>query len=233
MLFVLCCANRAVRDMLAQGVSDPYCRFIPPGEFQSMKKYDVTGVGLNLGTAEEYIKKTVRQSLSTAVCSFEAVLFAANRSAGNQECHGQKSCTMIPSFGVLCQQVCTKSQDHAGVTMVLYVVQGRTLPRGSNADGGVWVVGLSKGSEADRAGIQQGDQLLWVADVELTAVSPFQAATLIAGPDDSSTDSPVTLRVQKADGRVLDITVQRPARYLPSPVSSSLQERGEGRTVRG
>jgi hypothetical protein len=45
--------------MLAQGVSDPYCRFIPPAEFASMKKYDVTGVGLNLGTAEEYTKKTV------------------------------------------------------------------------------------------------------------------------------------------------------------------------------
>lgn len=45
--------------MLAQGVADPYCRFIPPAEFASMKKYDVTGVGLNLGTAEEYTKKTV------------------------------------------------------------------------------------------------------------------------------------------------------------------------------
>jgi hypothetical protein len=45
--------------MLAQGVSDPYCRFIEPGDFAAMKKYDVTGVGLNLGTAEEYVKKTV------------------------------------------------------------------------------------------------------------------------------------------------------------------------------
>lgn len=61
----LVCTCRAVKDMLAQGVSDPYCRFIPPAEFQSMKKYDVTGVGLNLGTAEEYIKKTVR----TCFCS--------------------------------------------------------------------------------------------------------------------------------------------------------------------
>jgi hypothetical protein len=49
--------------MLAQGVSDPYCRFIEPGEFASMKKYDVTGVGLNLGTGEEYVKKTVRVNL--------------------------------------------------------------------------------------------------------------------------------------------------------------------------
>lgn len=48
---------------MAQGVSDPYCRFIEPGEFASMKKYDVTGVGLNLGTGEEYVKKTVRVNL--------------------------------------------------------------------------------------------------------------------------------------------------------------------------
>jgi hypothetical protein len=50
--------------MLAQGVSDPYCRFIAPGEFASMKKYDVTGVGLNLGTGEEFVRKTVRRRVA-------------------------------------------------------------------------------------------------------------------------------------------------------------------------
>ncbi|WIA44148.1 hypothetical protein OEZ86_010486 [Tetradesmus obliquus] len=161
--------HRVVREMLAQGVADPYCRFIPPAEFASMKKYDVTGVGLNLGTAEEYTKKT-----------------------------------------------------------------GRALPQSAAAadpNGGVWVVGLSKGSEADRAGMEQGDQLLRVADLDLSGTSPFQAATLIAGPDDSSTSSAVNLTVRKADGRRLDLTVQRPARYLASPVTSSLQERGGGREV--
>ena len=44
--------------MLAKGTSDPYTRFITPEEFESMRKYDVTGVGLHLGTAEEYVKKT-------------------------------------------------------------------------------------------------------------------------------------------------------------------------------
>jgi hypothetical protein len=39
------------------------------------------------------------------------------------------------------------------------------------------------------------------------------------------------LQVRKADGRRVDLTVQRPARYLPSPVVSSMQERG-GRQVR-
>lgn len=50
---------RAVRDMLARGLSDPYCRFIGPAELDAMKKYDVSGVGLNLGTAAEYVVKTV------------------------------------------------------------------------------------------------------------------------------------------------------------------------------
>ena len=45
---------------MAWGVSDPYCRFISPSELSAMKKYDVTGVGLNLGTAAEYSAKTVR-----------------------------------------------------------------------------------------------------------------------------------------------------------------------------
>lgn len=46
--------------MVARGLPDPYCRWVPPSEFAAMKKYDVTGVGLNLGTGEEYVKKTVR-----------------------------------------------------------------------------------------------------------------------------------------------------------------------------
>jgi hypothetical protein len=45
---------------MALGLSDPYCRFISPAELNSMKKYDVTGVGLNLGTAGEYASKTGR-----------------------------------------------------------------------------------------------------------------------------------------------------------------------------
>jgi hypothetical protein len=46
--------------MITYGLKDPYCRFIQPTELQAMKKYDITGVGLNLGTAEEYSLKTVR-----------------------------------------------------------------------------------------------------------------------------------------------------------------------------
>jgi len=38
-------------------------------------------------------------------------------------------------------------------------------------------------------------------------------------------------QVKKADGEVLDVTVQRPARYLASPVSSSLQQRYSGERV--
>ncbi len=51
---------RAIRDMLARGLSDPYCRFVPASELAAMKKYDVSGVGLNLGTAREFEVKTVR-----------------------------------------------------------------------------------------------------------------------------------------------------------------------------
>lgn len=49
---------RAIREMLAYGLNDPYTRFITPDEFQAMRKYDVTGVGLNLATAEEFTRKS-------------------------------------------------------------------------------------------------------------------------------------------------------------------------------
>lgn len=38
-------------------------------------------------------------------------------------------------------------------------------------------------------------------------------------------------QVKKADGQVVDMTVRRPARYLASPVSSSLQQRYSGERV--
>ena len=47
--------------MLAYGLKDPYMRFITPAEFEAMRKYDVTGVGLNLATAEEFTRKSGMQ----------------------------------------------------------------------------------------------------------------------------------------------------------------------------
>ena len=32
-------------------------RLITPEEFDTMRKYDVTGIGLNLGTAEDFVRK--------------------------------------------------------------------------------------------------------------------------------------------------------------------------------
>ena len=52
---------RAIREMLAYGLKDPYTRFITPPEFEAMRKYDVTGVGLNLATAEEFTRKSGMQ----------------------------------------------------------------------------------------------------------------------------------------------------------------------------
>lgn len=39
------------------------------------------------------------------------------------------------------------------------------------------------------------------------------------------------MQVKKADGEVVNVTVQRPARYLPTPVTSSLQQRYSGQRV--
>ena len=50
-------AHSAIREMLTR-LNDPYSRYLTPEEFQSMKKYDVSGVGLNLGTLEDLKSKT-------------------------------------------------------------------------------------------------------------------------------------------------------------------------------
>lgn len=69
---------RAIRDMLARGLSDPYCRFVPASELAAMKKYDVSGVGLNLGTAREFEVKTVRRAGGLPA---SAVILAGPRAA--------------------------------------------------------------------------------------------------------------------------------------------------------
>lgn len=39
--------------MIVLGVGDPYTRYLTRDEFRPMLKYDVSGVGINLGTAED------------------------------------------------------------------------------------------------------------------------------------------------------------------------------------
>jgi len=45
-------AYNAVRDMLKE-LNDPFTRFLTPQQFAPLSKYDVTGVGLNLGDGEK------------------------------------------------------------------------------------------------------------------------------------------------------------------------------------
>ncbi|KXZ42218.1 hypothetical protein GPECTOR_180g254 [Gonium pectorale] len=175
---------RAVRDLLARGLSDPYCRFIGPAELDAMKKYDVSGVGLNLGTANEFVVKT-----------------------GND----------LPA------------------------------PRDPSSGEGVYVVGVSKGSPADVAGIRQGDELLAVQGESLAETTPFRAAGLISGaveepPSDSGGEEgrsgggggkegrrkggpaaeEVRVVVRHAGGSEEELVLVRPTRRVPSAVSTSL-----------
>lgn len=63
-----------------------------------------------------------------------------------------------------------------------------TLPAGreagSDAGGeGVWVLGLIRGSAADEAGLEQGDQLLTLDGSALAGRSPFEVASLLQGQE--------------------------------------------------
>ena len=50
-------AHSAIREMLLK-LRDPYTRFLSPDEFSAMSKYDISGVGLNLGTKQDLEEKT-------------------------------------------------------------------------------------------------------------------------------------------------------------------------------
>lgn len=158
-------AYRAIREMLAKGTSDPYTRFITPEEFESMRKYDVTGVGLHLGTAEEFVRKT-----------------------------------------------------------------GLRLPPGHDeSEEGVWVVGMILGSPAQTAGVEQGDQVLGIDEMQVDGQSPFQAASAISGGDaepDTVSEPTVRLQVRKRNGSEKALAVNRPVKKIVSPVEAYLDDRG-------
>ena len=48
---------------------------------------------------------------------------------------------------------------------------------------GIWVVGMILGSPAQTAGVEQGDQLLGIDEMQVDGQSPFQAASAISGGD--------------------------------------------------
>jgi len=62
---------------------------------------------------------------------------------------------------------------------------------------GIWVVGMILGSPAQTAGVEQGDQLLGIDEMQVDGQSPFQAASAISGGDaEPDTISEPTVRLQ-------------------------------------
>ena len=153
-------ARRAAAGMLSRGVRDPYTRLIPPEEFAAMARYDVTGVGLNLGTAEEYVRKTGRALPARAV----VVVVSSVGGAGADEA---EAATAAASGG----------GRAAATTATSPMAAAATPPPPGTA--GVWVVGLSKGSAADVAGARQGDEVVAVDGARLD--DPALAAALAGG----------------------------------------------------
>ncbi|EFN55775.1 hypothetical protein CHLNCDRAFT_145217 [Chlorella variabilis] len=166
-------AHNAIRELLAQ-LRDPYTRFVPAADFAAMRKYDVSGVGLNLGTAEEFANKTG-----------------------------------------------------------LALPEGRPSSSQAAAEG-VWVLGLIRGSAADAAGLQQGDQLLELDGAALGGQSPFAVASLLQGQEGEEAGRGLGLEgapVRKFDGSEQRLTLQRPVRVLQSPVSERLEGGAGGERV--
>jgi C-terminal peptidase prc len=52
-------ARKIAKQMLKKGIPkvDPYTRFLYPKEFDRLAKYDISGIGINLGTRDEYVTR--------------------------------------------------------------------------------------------------------------------------------------------------------------------------------
>lgn len=45
--------------MIVKGLGDPFSRLLTPEQFKRFSVFDITGIGLNLGSADDLIAKTV------------------------------------------------------------------------------------------------------------------------------------------------------------------------------
>jgi len=164
-------AHKAVRLMMDRGLQDPYSRFISPQEFDTMKQYDMTGVGLNLGTAEEFHRKV-----------------------------------------------------------------GKPFPPGrEDAKDGVWVIGIIQGSEAEREGLRQGDEVVALDGQPVSSLSPYQVSLAVAGEAEAGAAPPphVQVRVRDSQGTLQQHSLTRTASVTQATVSTSVAKRpGGGRTGR-
>eukprot|EP00892_Ulva_mutabilis_P000861 jgi/Ulvmu1/10776/UM069_0010.1 len=53
-------AHLLIKDFLGRGPADPYTRFIPPEDFRQLAKYDISGAGVNLVAAQDFVNKLGR-----------------------------------------------------------------------------------------------------------------------------------------------------------------------------
>ena len=50
---------RIIQNMIVKGLGDPYSKLLTPEQFKKYSVFDITGIGLNLGTLDDLVAKTV------------------------------------------------------------------------------------------------------------------------------------------------------------------------------
>lgn len=197
----------AVREMLSR-LNDPYSRFLPPEEFSAMSKYDVSGVGVNLGTLDELQSKTGLSPL------YLSPLYSTSSGSNNNTTNDTND---SPSSRNMEEN---KIRDSNSIDT-------------NHQQRGVWVVGILRGSLAEQAGIKQGDQLVMADGAPLGNKSPFEVASLLQGSDfvDKLTgvpnSKPIQVVIRHVDGNQETIELNRPEKVrTPSPVTYKLEENG-------
>lgn len=163
---------RAAQNMVRSlSKKDRYTRFLTPVEFDRLRRYDASGIGINLCDDTEYARR------------------AARGDAPQVEENPAQSSDLL----VIAGQAEQRPDDGQ--------VVGRAGPR---------VLGLVPGSAAERAGLQQGDQILAIDNVQLDPEwTPWETTERIR--TSGGTQKIATVTVKRRQGGSIDkVKIQLP-----------------------
>ncbi len=189
-------AHAAVRRLVSQ-LKDPYSRFISPEEFSAMVKYDVSGVGLNLGTLEELKAKT----------GLEPTASADGKTRSSSDTDQSGSLQGVWVVGLIRGSAADTAGIHQGDEII--AADGSSVLGKSPFE----VASLLRPSEEDEKENE-------------TAVAVSPASFGSTNGNGSSSTNEVKIRVKRLDGSVDTLTLNRPNRpATPSPVVYKLERK--------
>ena len=112
--------RKLAKQMLKEGIpkGDPYTRFLYPNEFERLAKYDVSGIGINLGTEEEYVTRVDTKGTPAS---------SSSKEGGGEGREGEKAFDQFFVLGVIKDSPSERAGIQQGDRLVSI---GEERPRG-------------------------------------------------------------------------------------------------------